>query len=102
MKTSRRRFLLIGVSAAPLLALPRSACADAPKLGESDPKAQSLGYVEDASHVDKAKYPAFVAGQNCSNCSLFQGKATDAWGACVLFGDKQVAAKGWCSAYTNM
>ena len=39
---------------------------------------------------------------SCANCSLFQGKATDAYGGCTLFGDKQVAARGWCSSYSNM
>jgi hypothetical protein len=102
MKTTRRRFLLIGVSAAPVLALSREALADTPKLSESDPKARAVGYVEDAARVDKAKYPNFAAGQSCGNCSLFQGKSTDAWGGCTLFGDQQVAAKGWCASYTNM
>jgi hypothetical protein len=103
MKTSRRHFLLLGVSAGSALALARIASAEAANtLSEADPKAQAVGYKEDASKVDKAKFPGYTAGQNCGNCSLFQGKATDAYGGCTLFGDKQVAARGWCSSYSNM
>lgn len=102
MKTSRRSFILFSMGAASSLALTRGAFADAAQVSETDPKAQALGYKQVASTVDKARFPNYVAGQNCSNCSLFQGKATDAWGGCMLFGDKQVAATGWCSSYGNM
>ncbi|WP_168789229.1 high-potential iron-sulfur protein [Paraburkholderia aromaticivorans] len=103
MKTSRRHFLLLGVSAGSALMLTRAAFADtANTLNETDPKAQAVGYREDASKVDKAKFPGYATGQNCGNCSLFQGKANDAYGGCTLFGDKQVAAPGWCSSYSNM
>jgi hypothetical protein len=80
----------------------RAAMAEGARLPESDPAAVAVGYKEDAAKVDKAKYTNYAAGQNCSNCSLFEGKATDAWGGCTLFPGKQVAAKGWCSSYTNM
>jgi hypothetical protein len=102
MKTSRRSFILFSMSAASALALSRHACADAAHVSETDPKAQALGYKQIASKVDKAQYPDYAAGQTCSNCSLFQGKSTDAWGGCTLFGDQQVAAAGWCSSYSNM
>ncbi|ASW01999.1 high-potential iron-sulfur protein [Paraburkholderia aromaticivorans] len=103
MKTSRRHFLLLGVSAGSALALSRAAFADSTNLlSETDPKAQAVGYKEDASRVDKAKFPDYAAGQTCGNCSLFQGKATDTYGGCTLFGDKQVAARGWCSSYSTM
>lgn len=85
------------------LALSRVAFAEtANALSEADPKARAVGYMADASKVDKARFPAYSAGQTCGNCSLFQGKATDAYGGCTLFGDKQVAARGWCSSYSNM
>ncbi|AXE95269.1 high-potential iron-sulfur protein [Paraburkholderia sp. DD10] len=103
MKTSRRHFLLLSVGVGSSLVLSRAAFADtANALSEADPKAQAVGYKEDASKVDKAKFPGYAAGQTCGNCSLFQGKATDAYGGCTLFGDKQVAARGWCGSYTNM
>jgi hypothetical protein len=83
------------------LAISRVASGADPKLAEDDPAAQKLGYRLDASKVDKTKFPNYVAGQNCSNCSLYQGNAGDAYGGCVLFGSKQVAVHGWCSSYTN-
>ncbi|HEV3104429.1 MAG TPA: high-potential iron-sulfur protein [Trinickia sp.] len=99
---SRRTFLIAGIGAASALALRRPAFAAEPqRLGESDPQAQAQGYKLDASKVDAARFPEYKAGQNCANCSLYSGGATDAFGGCVLFGDKLVAAKGWCKAYTN-
>ncbi|PTB18012.1 High potential iron-sulfur protein [Trinickia symbiotica] len=101
MKSSRRTFLITSLGAASALALSRQALADAPHVAESDPTAQALGYKEDATKVDKAKYAKYQAGETCSNCQLFQGKAGDAYGPCALFGGKQVNAKGWCSGYTK-
>jgi hypothetical protein len=51
--------------------------------------------------VDTKKYPKFVAGQNCTNCALYQGKATDKAAGCPLFAGKQVAGPGWCSAWAK-
>jgi High potential iron-sulfur protein len=67
----------------------------------ADPTAQALGYVNDASKVDKAKYANFVAGSACSNCALYQGQAGAEAGPCPLFAGKQVSAKGWCSSYAK-
>jgi hypothetical protein len=102
MKTSRRTFLISSIGVASTLALSRTAfAADAPKVEESDPTAQALGYKLDASKVDKAKYTKFAAGQDCGNCSFYQGKPTDAFAPCPMFANKQVASKGWCSAYNK-
>jgi hypothetical protein len=102
MKPSRRSFLLHSAVVGSALVLPGVARADAPRLSEDDPAAKAVGYREDATKVDKAKFRTYTAGQTCKSCSLFQGKATDAWGGCMLFGAKQVAAAGWCSSYGNM
>jgi hypothetical protein len=101
MKPSRRTFLITSLGAASALALSRPALAEAPKLTESDPTAQALGYKEDATKVDKAKYAKYAAGQTCANCQFYQGKATDAWAPCPMFGGKQVKGSGWCSAYNK-
>lgn len=101
MKSSRRTFLITSLGAASALALSRQALADAPRVTESDPTAQALGYKEDATKVDKAKYAKYKAGEQCANCSFFQGKATDAYAPCPMFGGKQVNGKGWCSAYNK-
>ena len=68
---------------------------------EKDPQAAALGYVADAKRVDVKKYPKYAAGQLCSNCALYQGKATDKQAGCPLFGAKQVAGPGWCSAWAK-
>ncbi|SAK43901.1 high potential iron-sulfur protein [Caballeronia hypogeia] len=101
MNASRRSFVIFGIGMGSTLWL-RQARADAPHLSEKDPAAVAVGYKEDATKVDRAKYANFVAGQTCANCSLFDGKSGDAWGGCTLFGEKLVAGRGWCASYTNM
>ncbi len=108
-KTSveRRAFLKAGscaIAAAAVGAVvtSRNALAQGlPPVDPKDPTAQSLGYTLDATKVDKAKFPKFVAGQHCANCQLFQGKPTDASGGCPIFAGKSVSAKAWCSAYVK-
>lgn len=70
-------------------------------LDEKDAQAVALGYVADAKRVDTKKFPKYAAGQVCTNCALYQGKATDKAGGCPLFGAKQVAGAGWCSAWAK-
>lgn len=94
----RRVFLM--TLAASGTALATSAQAQA-MVDEKDPQAAALGYVADAKRVDAKRFPKFVAGQNCTNCSLYQGKATDKAAACPLFAGKQVAGAGWCSAWVK-
>lgn len=102
---SRRRFLKLaaaGAVAAPIAAtlLPRFARADdMPHLSESDPTAMALGYKEDATKVDKAKYATYKPGSLCDNCKFWTGKAGDEYGPCSLFPGKATHAKGWCSGY---
>ena len=102
---TRRRFLqlaAIGAASAPLLGIfaQRDAYADdLPHLAESDATATALGYKEDASKVDAAKYPTYKAGLNCAGCQFYQGKAADAFAPCQLFPGKAVASKGWCSGF---
>lgn len=75
--------------------------AKLPLVEPGSPQAQALGYVSDATQVDKAKYKTYVAGSHCANCALFQGQASDTEGGCPLFPGKHVAAKGWCSAWAK-
>ena len=70
-------------------------------VAEKDAQAAALGYKADATKVEKTKFPKFAAGQQCTNCALYQGKAADAAAACPLFPAKQVAGKGWCSAWAK-
>ncbi len=94
-----RRVFLMTVAASGA-ALATSARAQV-MLDEKDPQAVALGYVADAKRVDTKKYPKYAAGQVCANCALFQGKATDKTGGCPLFGARQVAGPGWCSAWAK-
>ena len=75
--------------------------AAGPMVDEKDSAAVGLGYVANASKVDKVKYTQFVAGSACSNCALYQGAAGSAQGGCPLFAGKQVASSGWCSAWAK-
>ena len=68
---------------------------------EKNAQATALGYVADAKNVDVKKFPKYAQGQVCSNCVLYQGKATDKAGGCLLFSGKQVAGPGWCSTYAK-
>ncbi len=102
MQARRRTFLLTLTGAAATLGAMRSAqSAASERLSETDPQAQALGYRNDATKVDKTKFPKFAAGQTCSSCQLYQGKAGDATGPCPLFPNKLVAATGWCSAWAK-
>jgi formylmethanofuran:tetrahydromethanopterin formyltransferase len=94
----RRVFLMTLAATGTVLATAAQAQA---MLDEKDGQAVALGYVADAKRVDAKKYPKFAAGQNCTNCALYQGKATDKAGGCPLFAGKQVAGPGWCSAWAK-
>ncbi len=100
-KSSRRVFMMQVVAASSLLGVVASAQAAGPMVVETDAQAMSLGYKADATKVDKTKYAKYAAGQACSSCALYQGKAADAAGGCGIFPGKQVAGKGWCSAYAK-
>jgi anaerobic selenocysteine-containing dehydrogenase len=94
----RRVFLMTLAASGAALATQAQAQA---LVDEKDAQAAALGYVADAKRVDVKKYPKFAAGQNCTNCALYQGKATDKAGGCPLFAGKQVAGAGWCSAWVK-
>jgi hypothetical protein len=94
----RRRFLMTLATSG--VALTSAAQAQS-LLDEKDAQAAALGYVADAKRVDTKKYPKFAASQNCTNCALYQGKASDKAAACPLFAGKLVAGPGWCSAWAK-
>lgn len=88
-------------AAPPAPAAPPGATAGLPLLDEKEPAASALGYVNDATKTDKAKYPKYADGQKCANCALYQGAAGSAQGGCPLFPGKNVASQAWCSAYAK-
>jgi hypothetical protein len=61
----------------------------------------ALGYKANATQIDKAKYPAYMAGQSCSNCQFYQGNASAASAPCPLLGGKNVSGSGWCKGYVK-
>jgi hypothetical protein len=102
-RTRRRQFIVRSVAGGcalvatgfPILALA------AGHVEETDETAAALGYKHDTHAVDPSKYPQHTVAQRCVECSFFQGAPTDAWGGCAMFGRKQVAAEGWCSAFAK-
>ncbi len=101
-KIARRQFIqLSAVAAAGCLVRPgnEAIAQDMPKIEESDPIAQSLKYVHDASIVDPAQRANPATDQDCTNCALVQGADGDEWRPCQIFPGKLVNAKGWCSVW---
>ena len=98
MKLPRRQFVLGIAAVGASLNQPANAQT---MVDLKDPQAIALGYVADASKVDTKKFAKFAPGQLCNNCALYQGKVTDGAAACPLFAGKQVAGKGWCSAWVK-
>jgi hypothetical protein len=98
MNKQRRVFLMtVAASGAALSTVARAQTM----VDQKDPQAAALGYVADATKADTKKFPKYAAGQVCSGCALFQGKASDATAPCALFAGKHVTAKGWCSAWAK-
>ena len=100
MPQANRRIFILQAAACGSALLAGQAMAQA-KVDENDPQAKGLGYVADTTKADAKKYPKHSNDQKCNNCALYQGKATDAFAGCPLFGTKQVAGAGWCSAWAK-
>jgi hypothetical protein len=99
--TPRREFIVQFVLGSAAIATAHQASAQPALLAETDAQAKALGYLAVGTKTDKTKYPKYAAEQQCSNCALYQGKPDDKAGGCPLFAGKQVAAKGWCSAWVK-
>ena len=61
------------------------------QLSPDDPTAKALQYTHEST----------VEGANCANCMYVQGEAGAEWRPCALFPGKNVAAKGWCTAWVK-
>ena len=99
---TRRGMLKAGGAALATIVIARTAHADE-LVSPTDPTALALGYVEDATTVDVAKWPkkAGPGGENqkCTTCSLYTDKG-DGVGGCAIFPGKLVKGAGWCSGWT--
>lgn len=99
---TRRSFLrgsLLGAGAvvlSGLLPAGKLRAADAPKVSEDDPVAQSLKYVHDATKSERPD-----DSQLCNNCQYFKGDASAEWAPCDIFPGKQVAGAGWCNVWAK-
>ena len=102
MTMQRRVFLMTLAASGAVIGTAAQAQA---MVDEKDPAAAGLGYVADAKKADAKKFPKYAAGQNCTTCALYQGKAGDKAGdkagGCPLFAGKLVAGGGWCSAWAK-
>jgi hypothetical protein len=102
----RRQFLVSAalVPAAVMLAQTAESAAapapaDLPAVNPNDALAKALGYVEDATKVDKKKYPQFKAGSHCANCKLVLGVDGAKRRPCSIFPGKSVSPAGWCISW---
>jgi hypothetical protein len=100
---TRRGILKAGGAALATIVIARTAHADE-MVSPTDPAALALGYVEDATTVDVAKWPkkAGPGGENqkCSVCALYTDKG-EGVGGCAIFPGKLVKGTGWCSGWTQ-
>lgn len=106
-KLTRRSFFKIGILFAGAVGFGRKLVAAAKtKLSESDPTAQALGYKNDASKADVAKFPtaknAVKEGHVCKNCTFYKADPKEkGWGDCTLFAKNLVAEGGWCMSFAK-
>jgi len=69
--STRRQFIRIVPLAGGALLVGQAAWSQA-MVDEKDAQAASLGYVADATKVNKTKYPKYAADQHCGACQLLQ------------------------------
>ena len=109
---NRRQFLQISLAtmALPLFGkiLGQSVFAAAGLIPETDPTAQALSYMHDATKVPASKRvdKMGVAGkdQTCLNCSFYTAAADlngEKVGKCTLLPAGLVKSKGWCAGWAK-
>lgn len=69
-----------------------------PLLGEDEPTAKALGYVDDVAKVPAGE-PLLKPDAICANCLHYKGAETDPVAPCALFPGKAVPARAWCKAW---
>jgi hypothetical protein len=100
----RREFLQCALASAaviPTLIAVGARADSLPLLDPTDPVAQSLGFVLDASKVAANDNPTFKPGQHCGVCMQFQGKTSDTTAGCGIYAGHSVPARGWCRAFAQ-
>ncbi len=99
--TTRRIFLARSIAGGCAIAGLATSAHAATHVEDTDDTAVALGYHHDTKLTDAKKYPNHTPQQRCVDCQFWQATPTDAWGGCAMFGRKQVAADGWCSAFAK-
>lgn len=100
----RRDFLTYALASAvviPALGAADARAAGLPLLDPTDPVAQSLGFVPDASRVAANANPTFKPGQHCGVCLQYQGKPSDATAGCSIYAGHSVPSRGWCTTFAQ-
>jgi hypothetical protein len=110
LRMSRRdavKTLCAGLVAVPVMNLVATAAAYAQDLPHvdpaTDPMAQALKYVHDATTADRAAAarPGLdPSEQHCGNCNFQMPKSEAEWVPCSLFPGKAVNTNGWCASWT--
>jgi hypothetical protein len=99
---NRRKLIKLGAATTAGLIIARTGYTQEPALSPEDPTAVALGYYEDHTEVDTAKWTRKAgpdgAGQMCSSCALYMDKG-DGLGSCSIFPGKLVKGEGWCNAW---
>jgi High potential iron-sulfur protein len=113
-ENNRRDFLklgtlgLLGAVVAAKVGLPETAFAQAGQDAKpTDPNAAALGYVEDATKANVAKFPKYKTDKeknaHCWNCMFYQSKdkepSKSTKAPCQILMNKNVASKGWCNSW---
>jgi hypothetical protein len=91
--------LLTGAGPGSAVAQAPGASGKLPHVSQSDPLAKSLGYTDDASKADKAKFSNYKPGETCSKCRFYMGSSGQKYGPCQIFVGKDVSATGWCTSF---
>ena len=101
MKDSTRRIFVMSLAGGCAAIASPGLVLAAGHVEETDENAVALGYRHDTRQVDQKRFANHADTQRCANCSFFQGAPADAWAGCAMFGRKQIAAEGWCSAWAK-
>ncbi len=92
---SRRAFMGRGLAVGALTLVgaafgPRAAAQPA-AVDPAEPTAKALEYTTASTKSD----------QKCAGCALYQGKAGDPQGPCLLFQGRPVQMGGWCKGWAK-
>jgi High potential iron-sulfur protein len=103
-RTIDRRDLLKSVmisAVMPAFGATQARATDLAPLDLTDPTAQALDFVPDASKLVVNSNSSFKSGQHCGVCMQFQGKAADARAGCSIYAGHSVPSSGWCRAFAQ-